>query len=1106
MTPFSKPDLARLLPIIIVALTSFASEAYTFCESSQLAEGKWVKVTTSEEGLYEISYEKLMEMGFENPRKVGVYGTGAKPLALNFTNESGTPLISDDLSAVGVLHKSDKLYFYASGDTEIKFFPSSSPVPAFRRENKNIYSSSGTYFLTDKDAAPLEMKRADIDISEASENILADAFDFELHEEDLYQNTSGTGQLFWGENLFANNGVNEWNFSLPYVVDGSKARLESIIYPEENLRNVSMNVTLGIRDTDSMTKTVVSTIGSSTSFPTLPNMAFDLVLDKSDGKVFTEVRNPSGDFLNMDYWIISYKKSLDGFPGAASTSQENLWIPTVSPVRYQFSPSKEVMAIDITSVSNPVLLDLKDTGKKKEFFLNATGHYSRVTIFDPEAKQKSISGFEVVENQNLHALKKEGIDFLIICTDEMLPVAEKIAELHRRHQGISVGVVTARKVFNEFSGGTPNPMAYRGMVKMLYESGAGKLKNVLFIGPFYADYRKATSDKSNQEGHIGFQDTAVSFSADAAFMPDFYGITVDSVKSLSSLQNEEVNVGVGILPFLDIAETSGYLNKIEDYLNLDDFSPIANKMMIVGGIHDSHLHDSQAVKLTESYVDNYTPAPLQKWPLVIDAYGNTAARIKFMENLEKGCFWTFYFGHSGQGLLGKNTEFFSPADAMKLSNRYPGFFFVGGCDMTKPDLGQRGLGDIFVIDAPRGMTGVICSTRTAWSAQNYNLGKSLFTAMYSADKGKSMRDRTPSVGEVYATAKTHDVNRNKNGYVYIGDPALPLPVPLRRVDLTLPKSEAFAPGEIVTLTGTVLDADGNRDESFNGFATVRLAEPPCVRKSADYETAGQNGDVTLDVPYNAEIISEYKGEVRDGIFSIEVSVPHNAAIFTGESMGIYAGVYDPEKRLSGNGKGSVAVGEASTSANNIDRKAPVISAFYDNAFDLIEVTVYDNVSLPQDCLSAVSGTGTIEWFSIPGSGGGDAEKRYYFNAGNFPLSENKITLKAIDLAGNTAESEFAFRRAGREAPLSVTINSKAVDAEAEFEISGGSSNVSLTICDYSGKVIKSIEAVNGKAVWDCTDARGVKVARGLYRAKATDRSARPFPLYSEWTTFGVVRP
>lgn len=1106
MTPFSKPDLARLLPIIIVALTSFASEAYTFCESSQLAEGKWVKVTTSEEGLYEISYEKLMEMGFENPRKVGVYGTGAKPLTLNFTNESGTPLINDDISAVGVLHKSDKLYFYASGDTEIKFFPSSSPVPAFRRENKNIYSSSGIYFLTDKDAGPLEMKQADIAISESSENILADAFDFELHEEDLYQNTSRTGQLFWGENLFANNGVNEWNFSLPYLVDGSNARLESIIYPEENLRNVSMNVTLGIRDTDSMTKTVVSTIGSSISFPTLPNMAFDLVLDKSDGKVFTEVSNPAGDFLNMDYWIISYKKSLDGFPGAASTSQENLWIPTASPVRYQFSPSKEVMAIDITSVSNPVLLDLKDTGKKKEFFLNATGHYSRVTIFDPEAKQKSISGFEVVENQNLHALKKEGIDFLIICTDEMLPVAEKIAELHRRHQGISVGVVTARKVFNEFSGGTPNPMAYRGMVKMLYESGAGKLKNVLFIGPFYADYRKATSDKSNPEGHIGFQDTAVSFSADAAFMPDFYGITADTVKSLSSLQNEEVNVGVGILPFLDIAEASGYLNKIEDYLNLDDFSPIANKMMIVGGIHDSHLHDTQAVKLSESYVDNYTPAPLQKWPLVIDAYGNTAARKKFMENLDKGCLWTFYFGHSGQGLLGKNTEFFSPADAMKLSNRYPGFFFVGGCDMTKPDLGQRGLGDIFVIDAPRGMTGVICSTRTAWSAQNYNLGKSLFTAMYSPDKGKSMRDRTPSVGEVYATAKTHDVTRNKNGYVYIGDPALPLPVPLRRVDIAIPEKESFAPGEIVSLQGIVLDNEGTRDKSFNGFATLRLAEPPCVRRSADYETAGQNGDVTIDVLYDAEIISEYKGEVREGIFTVEVSVPESASFFTGESMGIYAGVYDPLKRLSGNGKGSLTVGEGPFPSGIIDREAPVISAFYDNSFDFIEITVYDNISLPQDCLSATGGSGTLEWFSIPKASDNDSEKRFYINAGNFSFGENRLSLKAYDMAGNTAEYSLDFTRTGQEAPLSVGIKSKAVVGLAEFDIAGGSSVKSLIICDYSGKQIKKIESVNGKAIWNCTDSSGKKVDPGLYRAKAVDNSCLPFAWYSKWITFGVLDP
>lgn len=1104
MTPFPKSLLAKILVFVIASLIPVASEAYSFCDSSQLAEGKWVKVTTSGEGLYEISYKELAEMGFEEPRKVGVYGIGAEPLPLNFTNESGEPVITDDLKAVAVLHKSDKLYFYATGDTEIKFYTSSSSCPTFTREKKNIYSCSGAYFLTDKDASPLLMTDAEI---EASDKILPDAYDYMLHEKDLYHNTSETGQLFWGESLFANNGVNEWDYSLPYLATGSKARLESIIYPEENLKDISMSVGFGIRGAESITKDVSVTMSSAIAFPSIPSMVLNPILNKKSGKVFTHVSNPAGDFLNLDYWILSYKKDLDGFPGASSSAQENIWIPNRTSGRYLFSPSKDVMAIDVTIASRPSLLELTGTGKKKEIYLKkAGGNYSRVLVFDPDADQKKISGFEVIDNQNLHALKDEGLDFLIICTDDMLPVADKIAELHRIHQGIAVGIVTARQIFNEFSGGIPNPMAYRGIVKMLYESRGKQLKNVLLVGPLYADYRKASADKSNPEGHIGFQDTAVSFSTDAGCMIDFYGITADVIQSQTALQHEKTNVGIGILPFKSRDEASGYLKKIEDYLTFEDFSPIANKMMVVGGIHDSHLHDKQAVNFSESYVDNYTPAPLQKWPLVIDAYGNAAAREKFIRDMEDGCLWTYYFGHSGMGLLGKNTEFFNPADALNLNNRYPGFLFVGGCDMTKPDLGQHGLGDIFVIDAHRGMTGVICSTRTAWSAQNYNLGKNLFAAMYSEDKGKSLRTETPSIGEVYALAKTYDTNRNKNSYIYIGDPALPLPVPLRRVELTLPESDSFALGEIVTLTGTVLDTDGSRDKSFNGFATIRLAEPPCVRKSADYETAGQNGDVTIDVPYNAEIVSEYRGEVKNGMFSVNVVVPRMASIFTGESMGIYAGVYDPEKHLSGNGKGELSVGEMSASSNEMDRQAPVISAFYDDAFDYIEITVYDNISLPQDCLTASGNSGSVEWFTIPDAPDNNSERRCFINAGNFPLGENELLFKAIDMAGNTTESTFGFKRNGLKAPLSVTIGSKAVAGEAEFEITGGSSNNSLTICDYSGKQIKTIESVNGNAIWDCTDESGAKVSPGLYRAKAVDRSALPFALYSEWTTFGVLPP
>ena len=61
-----------------------------------------------------------------------------------------------------------------------------------------------------------------------------------------------------------------------------------------------------------------------------------------------------------------------------------------------------------------------------------------------------------VANQNLHSL--EATDMIIIAPDrkDLLAQAERLAQAHREKDGLSVLVLTAPQIYNEFSSGTPD--------------------------------------------------------------------------------------------------------------------------------------------------------------------------------------------------------------------------------------------------------------------------------------------------------------------------------------------------------------------------------------------------------------------------------------------------------------------------------------------------------------------------------------------------------------------------------------------------------------------------------------------------------------------------
>ena len=222
-------------------LTSLTAKGeYTFRNESKLATGKWIKVEIESTGLYQIPYSTLREMGFENPAEVGVYGKGGGLLSVNFTSaKEGIPY-TDDIDKIAVIHENESLYFYGKGVEDIQFEAKSAPL--FKRGTPNLYSNTAYYFLSDIDP-PLLAAESQYD---GNGSLLNSGWGYIYHEADLEQNSTGTGQLFWGESFLGGKSTQSWTFPSPWLVTGT-GRLMCRLYTSPG-SSVSGNIEISNAD------------------------------------------------------------------------------------------------------------------------------------------------------------------------------------------------------------------------------------------------------------------------------------------------------------------------------------------------------------------------------------------------------------------------------------------------------------------------------------------------------------------------------------------------------------------------------------------------------------------------------------------------------------------------------------------------------------------------------------------------------------------------------------------------------------------------------------------------------------------------------------------
>ena len=412
LTKFKVACVAMMAVLCASYASAFNPSIYA--TQSKLATGKWVKVVIPESGVYEITYDELREMGFSSLDKVHVYGVGGNRISeqLNGANV-------DDLKQVPILRTGDKICFYGNGPVAFTLSDYSTN-PHYTRVF-NPYSQVGCYFLTEESSSELvPEKKAVVSVTSYINNPVSLGYFY--HEREL-MSVSSSGKEMLGEDLSKQRVLID--YYLPHLADST------IVVHSAIAANASeMTYANAVLHSGGATDTTVYTTASSRIYMpsensyTLYNFAtpygsLKLTHPAENGQYEPMIKYTSSSGYSiigrLDYFILTYKHEniladaddnqlLMGYGVTRGTDRFMLPNAPSSTVVWYINNTKSPMEVTTNPYNDA-------SGRGLAFFSNPSSR-SMYVAFDPTKTLKKISGFEPVENQNLHGLPTP--DMLII--------------------------------------------------------------------------------------------------------------------------------------------------------------------------------------------------------------------------------------------------------------------------------------------------------------------------------------------------------------------------------------------------------------------------------------------------------------------------------------------------------------------------------------------------------------------------------------------------------------------------------------------------------------------------------------------------------------------
>jgi len=1107
---------------LLCAGTAHAYNTLIYASTSKLSTGKWVKITIPESGIYEITYDELSEMGFNNPDQVKVYGTGGYRIDEEL---NGAPY--DDLKRIPMIRRNNKIIFYGKGPIAYSISDYSS-LPHFTRIF-NPYSQVGCYFLTEDsntDYAPPQKPEGT-----ATEYVdTYSSLNFFIHENEVFS-SGNSGKEMMGEEF--THGQIFIDYKLPGIAD-STIVVHTVMSAKANSgEHYVKGVLHSGSATDTTAYTKLYTIYSAPNeyiyyYTASPYGTLKLTDPAEEGQfeplLSTATSTGAGEdptvvMKCLDYFIITYKRE-----NVIKADEDNQllmgYVKTTGNELFKLpngSSNIEVWNIDNVNIPKQVVTSTyNDATGQGVSFTAPKANLSIYMAFDPSKTLKKISSYEQVENQNLHGM--EIPDLLIITTKTFMEQAERIADMHRAIDGIDVAVVDHEKVFNEFSSGTRDAMAYRLLCKMLYDRDTekNKFKNLLLFGTGSFDNRELMG--SHPQDLLTYQSDVSNYQTQSVTTDDFFGYLDDG--SGTDISLDRLRIGIGRITCSDVEEAKSDVDKIVEYYATPDYGVWRNNALVFTDTPEGkYMFYGEGYKNTIDEFNLHTntvhnsmyPRSAVDPSLAISRRYADEANTKLSQFLKDGAYFTAYCGHAGPTTFTQTNNLWTVADVKNTIYPHWPVMSTACCDVAHYDNDSHGIAEQMFHKRNGGAIAMLTSSRMVFATSNDILTRFFINGLFS----NTGEGETTTLGEAYMKAKlgitTYDIN--KLSFFLLGDPAMKFNYPISRFNVTkvngtsvtsANSTASVSPLSQFEIEAQVVDAEGNLDNTFNGDATLTLYDKEEYFTNLTFKV--DNVETSRDIYLNRPKLAEVTGRVTNGVFHGTMMAP-KSPLASNEQVLLrtYAHKDNSDYMVNGSTEQIKMLPYDEETAIN-DGNKPVIDAMYINdasvlstgaavgANSILYITATDDYAINVQENQRMGGMmlvldggkttyGDICSYLTVTDDGKTVNIEYPLNQ----LSEgtHTLTYTVYDLAGNKATKTIPFL-VGNEGSAELVADKWPVyrNEEVNFDIETSlarTPDFTIRVTDATGKLVWMTEASSFPVAWDMKDMSGKQVPAGLYR-------------------------
>lgn len=485
-----------------------------------------------------------------------------------------------------------------------------------------------------------------------------------------------------------------------------------------------------------------------------------------------------------------------------------------------------------------------------------------------------------------------GPNMVIVCYRDFRAVADRLRAYRLSRLPLYtnpvIRVVTTDDVFDNFSGGLPDPMAIRNYLKFLYDNyadanGNPRLGYVVLLGDANDDFRNNTGARPD----FVPSNLYLTVSSPYAFSTDDWYADLNPSDQVPG--HAVPDIALGRIPAESAQEAQLAVDKEMGYELDAPRGAWRNRAILVA---DDELSSFEGACETE-WTDESEAITYYHMPNFVDVHKiylteykqfgavKPQSRLDFLEQWNAGALLINYIGH-GSSVQMADEQVFLGSDTSQLDNglKLPVLMAFSCTIGDFANTTGKSLSEKLVMRDGGGAIATITASQESYPGPNQRLAYAVYDRFLPEEPTDALMPLGVGLvlAKASAAASTNFVSfQEENTWKYnlLGDPALTLDTPRREIHFDSEPADTLIAGARRSLRGRVL-SNGATDTGFHGTVEVTVREPD-VRRTY---TTRCNPPFPLRYLVPGGVIYQGSADVTGGQFEISFRVPRLAATGT----------------------------------------------------------------------------------------------------------------------------------------------------------------------------------------------------------------------------------